>query len=194
MATARHVRFALTGPVLLAGLAACASIRTESELSGPARLVEPASYAWVSTPPRIELFDPQQHDGERIEDAALAEQVRRAADSELEARGLHAVERDQAELLLLQRASTHVRYARRDPYFSGPEAVRYEDGTLSLELYDAATGESIWKASGTSRLRDLAEGYGVYSLQYVASREERDWKVPEKIAALFEHFPLPRRE
>lgn len=171
-------------------LASCRTIETRVQDSSGERLREPASYAWIDEAPAPEVFDASWHDGGRIQDAALSVEVRAAVDEELAARGLHTAPREQAELLLLERAGVHVRFERRDPYFTGSESARFEEGTLSLSVFDAASGERLWHASGTSRLRDVAEGYGLYTLRYLETGSPRDWKVREKIAALLEPFPI----
>lgn len=171
-------------------LASCRTIETRVQDSSGERLREPASYAWVDEAPAPEVFDASWHDGARIEDPALSSQVRAAVEAELAARGLHPCPPEQAELLLLERAGVHVRFERRDPYFTGSESARFEEGTLSLSVFDAASGERLWHSTATSRLRDVAEGYGLYTLRYLETGSPRDWKVRDKVAALLERFPL----
>ena len=171
-------------------LASCRTIETRVQDSSGERLREPASFAWVDEAPAPEVFDASWHDGGRIQDAALSAEVRAAVDEELAARGLHPCPPEHAELLLLERAGVHVRFERRDPYFTGSESARFEEGTLSLSVFDAASGERLWHSTATSRLRDVAEGYGLYTLRYVETGSPRDWKVRAKVAALLESFPL----
>lgn len=162
-------------------LAACSSVQVEVQETS-ADLSAYRTYAW-SPPPAA---------GGEV-DAALAGELRRAVERELVERGLSEVSSTDADLLVRTEVEVRTRVATRHAYNTGfYTADRFEDGTLAVQLVEAASKAPVWSASAERKLRREAQGYGLYQLEWVPTGDEREWRAAELVEALFERFPLAR--
>ncbi|MEZ5967189.1 MAG: DUF4136 domain-containing protein [Planctomycetota bacterium] len=132
-----------------------------------------ATYAFAVTP------------GTVVAPAELDGSIRRAIEAELGRLGLRAADEKEAKLLVSYRTEIAVRQRFPDPYFSYYAAEEYEDGTLTVELRDAVSGEVAWRGSGQSELRRSGVLVGSLAGRLTATDDPREWRVEEKMAAMF---------
>lgn len=185
-------RVALGLSLLVAGCAAV-KLDTRCESSGVVR--RPASYVWFEDAPAVAQSDSAAaaesvgaNAAPRLEldDAGLLEEVRLCADEQLAARGLSRTTSVSAEYIAVPKLWVELRDERLDPLFSAANALRFEVGGVELALFDARTGQRVWCGGASTRLRDVAVGFGVKLVRYAPTKEERRWRIPAKVRALFE--------
>lgn len=173
-------RFALAA-LVLAG-PACSGIRVQSELHVQ-ELDAYTSYAWRAS-----------GSTERGEDQELALRIQRAVDEELSARGMRETAVGDAELLVAQEVVFELKTVFLDPYYSVVyKARRYEDGLLTITFEDSETEELVWSGTARSRLRTVAQAYGLYTLTWVDTTEPPQWRAREMVTAVLDRFPLPEK-
>ncbi|MEZ6194605.1 MAG: hypothetical protein R3F20_02590 [Planctomycetota bacterium] len=61
---------------------------------------------------------------------------------------------------------------------------------LSLSILDGESGETLWSGESRARLRTLAQGYGLATLQWREVEEERRWPTAELVETLLDASPL----
>jgi hypothetical protein len=178
-------------------LASCSSAPIDSSAAAFGALSAPATFVWLGQAPSSTVSGPPRDEREaqelRLDDPGLLEEVRLHADEELAARGLAVTTATDAAYIAVPRVWVELRTERRDPLYSGAVAARYEIGGVGVELFDAKSGERLWDGTATARLREVSLGYGVDVVRYAPANEERKWRLPAKVRALFARFPLARR-
>lgn len=74
----------------------------------------------------------------------------------------------------------HGRYGFYDPFWWGPYAGYYEEGTLGIDIYDSRTGRLAWHGVGRGILNDYRNG------------EELQRQIDEAVTKILEEFPPPQ--
>lgn len=154
--------------VLLGG---CSAIQVSAS-EEPFRAEDYATYAFWNVEP--------------AEIVELDTEIRGAVEDELEELGLSSAEAAEADLLVTYRLSVESRQRVNDPYFEYYAAEEYEVGYLTVELRDRSSGEVAWSGTGTSELRLSRVMRGSLDTKLTPTDEDRDWRVAEKVAAIFE--------
>lgn len=187
------MRFALAVVSALV-VVGCAAPRIEQDCSQLGAVEAPAKYAWLSEAPS-HAEAPARAPGQlRIDDPGLLDEVRLLADGQFAARDFApAAPIQEARYIAVPRVWVEVHEEWHDPLFSASNVARYERGGVGIDLYDAKTGERVWCGAASTRLRDVALGYGVKLRRYALTGEERAWRIPAKVEALFERFPIARK-
>jgi len=163
--------------VLLATLlcAGCASIDVEAQQWGVLDAAGYRSWAWG--------------DVRSDHDDAPVERTRAAIERELGARGLQRVARSEAQLLVELDFSVQTALRERDPYFNTYPLERYEIGTLTIELLDAADAELLWSGTGQSELRVSGVPNSPFTSRLVPTGAARDWKIARKVPEILTQLP-----
>ena len=127
------------------------------------------TYAW-SAPPRFvsttQALDP-----------SLLERVRVAIDEELERIGTRRVDKHRASFLVEASLDLELETQSNDPYYSLYIAEKYEEGRLTVSLYDTRTSRLAWRGECRHRLRYVARTMGGLSPRFVPTSEARDWQI-----------------
>lgn len=191
----RFVTLRLLALLLLAFLgASCTSVKVDTRCSSSGELRRPASYVWFADPPAgVDASAPNVTAPRlEIEDPGLLEEVRLCADEQFAARGLTPTTAVSADYIAVPKLWVELHEERLNPLFSAANAVRFEVGGVELELYDARSGARVWCGGASTRLRDAAVGFGVKVVRYAPTSEERSWRIPAKVRALFAELgPAP---
>lgn len=177
--------------------ASCQSVRPQNCCDANGAVTRPASYVWFAAPPSgsapCDLASAQNVQRIEIDDPALLDELRTLAQAEFAERGLSVSKSTDAAYIAVPRLWVELREERRDPLFSAVSAARYEAGGACVELFDARTGERRWCSAASTRLRDVALGYGAKIVRYAPTDEQRQWRLAEQVRALFELFPSENR-
>ncbi len=186
----RAVKFWLF-PLLAFALfaASCASVKVDTRCESSGVLRQPASYVWFEEAPAgtaaIDSTSASSSPRLEVEDAGLLEEVRLCADEQFAARGLTPTTAVNADYIAVPKLWVELHEERLDPLFSAANAARFEVGGVELALYDARSGARVWCGGASTRLRDAAVGFGVKVVRYAPTSEERRWRIPAKVRALF---------
>jgi hypothetical protein len=183
-ATANVRRVHWPAVLLLAASAACSGIQTEATTDGAADFTAYRSFSWSHR------AEPAGQPGQPVDDTDLEAAVRAAVDATLVARRLTRADRDEADLLLGLTLRVEERLQANDPYFATYPAEKFELGHLVIDAVDAKTGERVWRGRAQNRLRYTERLMGVSSAQFVATGEERRWRIEDMVEAVLVHFPI----
>lgn len=150
-----------------AGLAACSTVKVDSEYDKQADFSRLKTFRWAEVP-AVTVGDP------RVEDTALQARVHLAVNRELEAKGLRRVEGTDADLLVnyhvtLEEKMTGEKVNDKYGYSPGGgwtqgahqgwswglggyntpsvPTTYYEEGTVIIDMVDPATKLLIWRGS-----------------------------------------------
>jgi len=149
--------------LLLAALAACSTVDVDTDFDPGADFSAFATYAWIPATPSAEF------------DQSVIDRIEAAVDAGLAEKGLRkAPEKEQADVLVSQYVTVQEKVQVVDPYFAYGQYQSYEEGTLLLELLDAASGKLVWRGTGMVRLKQL---------ETPEARDERVRKVVEAVLA-----------
>jgi hypothetical protein len=168
----------------LALLAACSSVRVNSDYDERASFRGLRGYAWTSTS-EGHLVDPA------INSDLVARRVKNAIDSELIRRGYERTEFGSADFLVsfqLQAKEKVSVNSTGDYYFGYRHYGRYGlggdistlhfiEGTIVIDIVDAATGELIWR------------GWAVTEMDSEPGPEQVQEYINESIRRILEEFP-----
>ncbi|MBL8802501.1 MAG: DUF4136 domain-containing protein [Planctomycetes bacterium] len=171
----------------------CAAPRIEQDCTQFGAVEAPAKYTWLSAAPsHADTLAPAPGQMQ-IDDPGLLEEVRLLADEQFTARDFTlAVPIQEARYIAVPRVWVEVHEEWHDPLFSASNVARFERGGVGIDLYDAKSGQRVWCGGASTRLRDVALGYGVKLRRYALTGEERAWQIPAKVDALFKRFPIER--
>ena len=160
------------GAVAASIVAGCAAV--EVEAYPPSEIVRSdlESFAWGAAEAEPE-------------DLNLDLAIRAAVDRELAALGVPRAPSGEAAVLISYDLVVEEKHRNNDPYFDVHVAERYELGTMSVSIRDGASGEILWRASGTSELRTSAVVVGPLAPKLEPTDHARDWRVDEKVGAIF---------
>lgn len=186
--SSRAVKFWLFQLLAFALFAAsCASVKVDTRCESSGVLRQPASYVWFEDAPAGAAALDSAGAARRleVEDPGLLEEVRLCADEHFAARGLTPTTAVNADYIAVPKLWVELHDERLDPLFSAANALRYEVGGVELALYDARSGARVWCGGASTRLRDAAVGFGVKVVRYAPTSEERRWRIPAKVRALF---------
>lgn len=193
--SSRAVKFWLF-PLLAFALfaASCASVKVDTRCESSGVLRQPASYVWFEDAPAGAAALDSAGAARRleVEDPGLLEEVRLCADEHFAARGLTPTTAVNADYIAVPKLWVELHDERLDPLFSAANALRYEAGGVELALYDARSGARVWCGGASTRLRDAAVGFGVKVVRYAPTSEERRWRIPAKVRALFAELAPPQ--
>ena len=149
----------LTATLLVAFFLGCASTRVTDDYDVNADFSSYATFAW--------LPQPQEMTGDaRINNPLIAERVRSAIDRTLTAKGYRPASETPPDffvgyfLSLEQKLDVYTidRYYGAGPYrrWSGAgfetHVNQYEEGTLVIDIVDAAAERLVWRGSGSRRI------------------------------------------
>ncbi len=157
---------------------ACSGVQVVSETSDPDALRGIETYSWTSRPA------PRDVEGRATYEPDLARDAQQRIDEALQARGWQEVRESRADVLLTEHFFVETIERQQDPYFNYYTSVVEEIGRFALEAIDPETDERVWIGVAESRLRVVSRGVGVDSVNSVASEDERDWKLAEKVEAV----------
>jgi len=171
------------GLVLSAGLtlgaAGCAGVRTEGDPSF--RLEAGDSHAWIDDAPSV---------GEPGDEGDPRSDVVRAVDAELSRRGLQRTGASEANWLVSVDLAIEEKTRWNDPYFAAYAGQRYEEGTVAIEIRDAATREIAWRGEHTHILRYTARAAVTYGgTRWGDTNEKRDWRIAEVVERILDELP-----
>ena len=153
-------------------VSSCTSIEIVSDIAPAPELADVDTYAWGEAPIPAE-GTPE-----------LDAQIRKAVEEEMEELGFQLTPRADAELFVSYSLDVVTNTRTRDPYFAMYAASEYEIGTLTLEIEDAATGETVYRASAQSELRESAVLAGPMTAELKSTGDPREWNAPRKVAAI----------
>lgn len=154
---------------------ACAAIQVRTEWQEEAHIGLIDTYAWIDL-----------ETGTAISGPDLRESVKTTVDSHLEGIGWHRTDPRNADVWVTYETDVEVRERAQDPYWEYYAGERYELGTLRLELLRPRTLDSLWRGEGTSELRLVAVQRSLLTSDLDPVERPREWKVPEKVAAILE--------
>ena len=128
--------------LLAALLVACAttSIRVRSESDSSANFSSYRTYAWA----------PQAKD--RSGDFGIDDIIRSEVESQLALRGYEPAASGTADVLVDYHAAVETETALRGAGYGRSRTVRYEKGTLTLEILDPAGQKVLWRGSARDAL------------------------------------------
>ena len=175
-------------------LASCTAPRIERDCTQFGAVEAPAKYTWLSAAPSNAEPSTPTPGQLPVDDPGLLEEVRLLADEQFAARDFTpAVPIQEARYIAVPRVWVEVHEEWHDPLFSASNVARYERGGVGIDLYDAKSGQRVWCGAASTRLRDVALGYGVKLRRYALTGEERAWQIPAKVQTLFTRFPIERK-
>lgn len=187
----------LVALAVVGSFGSCQTVRSQDCCESTGAVTRPASYVWFAEPPAGSApCDAASSEGSQrieIDDAALLDELRTRAQVEFAERGLSVSKATDAAYIAVPKLWVELRQESRNPMFSAVNSARYEAGSACVELFDARTGERRWCAAASTRLRDVALGYGAKVVRYAPTDEERRWRIAAQVRALFERFPSERR-
>jgi len=150
----------------------CSAVRVHSH-SDLAPTVAIETYAWLD---------------EAEEGDALDAEVRAAIGLQLATLGIGPAFADDASVLVSYSTDVRTRERVNDPYFDVYARERYELGTLTVRLHDPVTHRVVWRGSGESELRVVAVQAGPFDQDLATRERPRNWRVPTKVAVIFERL------
>ncbi|MEQ8765366.1 MAG: DUF4136 domain-containing protein [Planctomycetota bacterium] len=155
---------------------ACSGTRVETQSTEGVQFGDSETYAWMV------------EDAER--DEVLALRVRQAVDQQLRELGWQQVDPEEAEVLVSQRTAIEERVEYQDPYYDTFVAEKYEEGEITIWLFDARTKARLWRGTGAAKLRKVARAVGLNEHQYAAvPREERAWPIATIVRDILTELP-----
>lgn len=169
------LRSLLAASVVL-GLQACASVDVRSRSAAQVSAQDARTFA---------LEAPLGEDDPEL--AAIESEVRQAVVAELMDLGLEP-DPQAPDLVVSIRAAVESRVDPKNPEFDHYPAELVEVGTLTVELSDPLTRELIWQGSGRSDLRLEGVPTGAAAVRFTPTNRERNWRVSQKIAAIFDQL------
>ncbi|MCA9284191.1 MAG: DUF4136 domain-containing protein [Phycisphaerales bacterium] len=175
------IRLLLPLVVLAAVVGGCTPVRTDGLPSAEVAAFE--TYAWRQGMDLDETM-PGVANGE-----SLFAEIRAAADQALAAKGLRLVAPTDAQLLAEIRVAIEEETQRNDPEYAYYTVERFEEGRIALEFADARDDTLVWRGIGSTRLRVVAKGIGLYDVQFVQTEEQRDWPVTKMVDAIVARYP-----
>ncbi|HSG28457.1 MAG TPA: DUF4136 domain-containing protein [Candidatus Krumholzibacterium sp.] len=148
----RHIIIA--GLVLIAMQAGCSGISVETDFDRDADFTLYRTYAWVK--------HDRQDDSGLMKDPLVQKHIRRAIETELAARGYRLAETGRPDFLV----AWHIGSRKKidvDHYYYGygrfggwgghdVRVHRYREGTLIIDIVDAAQKELVWRGHAKSVL------------------------------------------
>lgn len=164
-------------------LSSCGGIRVASEFDRTARANRLQTYAWV------DAADPAAADPV---DGALDAEVRAAVDAELVALGARLVADAEADAIVGYHTVVESRVRSNDPYFDFYVSEQIEIGTLVIDLLDGATREPFWRGKASSELRVSAVPVKPLAHRMSETGQRRQWKIRDKVAAIFAELRAQR--
>ena len=175
----RHLPiFAIT---LLVILAACSSPQVGYDFDRGADFSRYRTYVWVSAA--------QQTTGDKRLDSSLVNaRIRAAVDAQLRAKGYFASSNGPPDFLIayqagmkdmMKGASTqnYIGDRAHGTFTTISDVQPYHEGTLTIDIVDAASRQLIWQASAAA---DVEQSLGP---------EERDARINNVVRAMLAHFP-----
>jgi hypothetical protein len=160
-------------------LVSCSGIHATSELTEDRAPERITSYAWIDDP-----------SGEANDlDGALDASVRAAVEREFGRLGIPPAREGDEGVVVTYHSVVESRVRSNDPYFSFHTAELVETGTLMIELLRAGADVPFWRGQASSEIRVAALPSGPFAHQLTPTDRPRDWRVEEKIAAIFSEFP-----
>ena len=166
---------------LLLILDACSSAQVGYDFDRGADFSRYRTYAWMSSA--------QQTTGDKRLDSSLVNaRIRAAVDAQLRAKGYLASPNGSPDFLIayhagmkdmMKGASTQNYIGDRGhgTFTTISDIQPYHEGTLTIDIVDAASGQLIWQASATA---DVEQSLGP---------EERDARIKSVVRAMLAHFP-----
>ena len=175
----RHIPlFVIT---LLVIVAACSSRQVGYDFDRGADFSRYRTYAWVSAA--------QQTTGDKRLDSSLVNaRIRAAVDAQLREKGYLASSNGSPDFLIAYHAGMKemIKGASTQNYIGDrahgtfttiSDVQPYHEGTLTIDIVDAASRQLIWQASATA---DVEQSLGP---------EERDARIKNAVRAMLAHFP-----
>ena len=162
-------------------VAACSSPQVGYDFDRGADFNRYRTYAWLSAA--------QQTTGDKRLDSSLVNaRIRAAVDAQLRMKGYLASQNGPPDFLiayhagmkdLMKGASTqnYIGDRAHGTFTTISDVQPYHEGTLTIDIVDAASRQLIWQASATA---DVEQGL---------SPEERDSRIKNVVRAMLAHFP-----
>ena len=167
---------------------ACSGIRVTTDYDPSADFTRLRSYAWLDEQSGVE--------GDRSDVTSLLDRrVRRAVDAEMQRKGLSAVDRGQADVLVAYHLGVETKldvntinsgygggpYGYRGGVYSHTTVTEYQEGTLLIDVVEPKAKQLIWRGSGQAR---------IWKSTTPAEREKR---IDQAVGEILKSFP-PRPE
>ena len=187
MSRVRQLQRVLVAGALVA-LVSCSTVRVQSDYDPAVDFSALRSYAWMPDPPQVSS-DPLLHN------SILDARIRSAVDRTLADKSIHKVEVSQADFLVnyyvnleqkiqvdtVPAASYGYRYGRWYGGTASETRVRqYEEGTLIVDVLNAADRRLVWRGTGSDYIRTMK------------SPEETTRNINAAIAGILAEFPPGR--
>jgi Domain of unknown function (DUF4136) len=177
----------LFGLGLAAVAAACSSVEVHNDFDVDANFAAYHTYAWITQP--ANATGNAQAAQER--NTLLDKRIRNAVDAQMAAKGFHA-EASAPDLLVVYHTGladkvsvTDWGYTYAGSYWGWAgrdiDVSTYTEGTLIVDLVDAASKELVWRGSATG------------TVDPSASPEKREQRLNDAVARMFSNYP-PRRD
>jgi hypothetical protein len=152
-------------PLALAGLvlltAGCAGVDVHSDWDRAVEFGAYETYRWAPSPAKtIERDEKSIHQGDH---SLLDRRIRRLVDEQMTAKGYRALEKGDADFLLVYHISTkrHIEIWNSPyPYWYSRHANRWREGTLLIEVVDLSKNVVVWQGWGTAELGGPDENEG----------------------------------
>jgi len=170
-----NLRSSLVSLILAVPLAGCSTVSYSSDFDTSVDFAKLTTYDWIPQPEKsqVETLD--------------AQRIRNAVDQELSRKGFR-VAADNPDFVVVFQLQTRTRTDVRD--WSSPhrygwywddrriEVRQYEEGTLSIDMYDPRSRKMIWSGRATAALASTPP-----------PPAEREKKINEVVRGILEAFP-----
>lgn len=173
--------------LILGLLAACSTTpyKTNHDYDREARFETYRSYSWVSENPMV------RSDGSRANSPLWQQRIMRAVEAELTRKGFRLAPKGQRgdfavaftvgsrDKVRVDSYPSHYRHGWWGPGYYGEQvSVRnYTEGTLAIDIFDAASGKPVWHGWATGNIREKRE------------LDERIQIVRDAVASILDRFP-----
>ena len=175
----------LTATVLLAG---CSSLSVNYDYDTTADFTQYKNYAWMARPSTLPANAAQAQQQSDL----LDRRIRSAIDAEMGGRGL-AQDPGSPDVLVLYHLGTQDKIQVTDwgynysPYYWGyggrqVDVYQYQEGTLIIDVVDAATKNLVWRGTGTKVIESTPR-----------TPEEMQARIDNIVNKIMESFPPNRK-
>lgn len=169
---------------LMLACLACSGVRVTTDFDPSADFTRVRSYAWLDERSGVQ--------GDRADVTSLLDRrVRRSVDAELQRKGLSAVGRAEADVLVTYHLGVETKLDvntidtgygyGRSRYRAGVSThttvTEYQEGTLLIDVIEPKSKQLIWRGSGQARIRRSS------------TPEQREERIDQAVAQILESFP-----
>lgn len=162
---------------LLVALTACSSSTRRVDPTYDFAAIE--TFAWKE-PPRLAAEGPGEE---------LLRGLTHAVERTLEKRGVTAIEKQQADVVVSATLTVTTEIYELDPNFTQFEAEEVEQGVLTIEVFDRINRRSVWVGEQRRDLRVLRRAFGGLTRTWSEVSEPRQWHIERLVAAVLDDLP-----